>query len=60
MKLEEVFDVIYCEGFDYAFAEYSSFTDVHNRKFHELREAFLKARKAFHTWLMEEGLNEDY
>ena len=33
------------EGFDYAFVDYSSFEEIKDTKFHELREAYLKARK---------------
>jgi hypothetical protein len=33
------------EGFDYAFIHYSSFEDIKDKKFHELRLAYIKAAK---------------
>lgn len=33
------------EGFDYAFRHYSSFPNIDDKKFHELREAYIKAAK---------------
>lgn len=33
------------EGFDYAFVHYTDFKNIKDEKFHELREAFLKARQ---------------
>ncbi|GAB1672258.1 hypothetical protein [Mannheimia haemolytica] len=32
------------EGFEYAFVSYSSFKEIQDEKFHELRKAYLKAR----------------
>lgn len=31
------------EGFDYAFRHYSSFEEIKDKKFHELREKYKKA-----------------
>lgn len=31
------------EGFDYAFMSYSDFKDIKDEKFHQLREAYIKA-----------------
>ncbi len=36
---------IYSEGFDYAIIYYSTWTDIKDKKFHELREKFTIARK---------------
>jgi len=33
------------EGFDYGFANYSSFDEIKDKEFHELREKYLEARE---------------
>jgi hypothetical protein len=43
--LEYVQTVVECEGFDYAFNSYSSFSEIKDVEFHRLREAFLAARQ---------------
>ena len=40
----EVEAIVGVEGFDYAFVHYSSFDNIKDKKFHELREAFVAAR----------------
>lgn len=40
-----------CEGFDYAFRSYSSFKDVNDARFHELREAYVKAADALAAYV---------
>lgn len=44
--LQYVRDCIECEGFDYAFVDYSHFQEVKDVEFHRLRQAYLDARKA--------------
>lgn len=40
-----VLEAIESDGFDYAFVSYSNFEEVKDEKFHQLREAYLAARK---------------
>ena len=54
-SMENVLVIISCEGFDYAFHEYTSFDDVKNEEFHILREAFCDSRKALITYLEQFG-----
>lgn len=42
-ELGEVIDAVEFEGFDYAFRHWSSFKDVKDKRFHELRDAYVKA-----------------
>ncbi len=53
--IEDVLSVIESEGFDYTFADYSSFEDVDDDEFHELREGFLNARKRLVRFLQRFG-----
>jgi hypothetical protein len=39
------------EGFDYAFIHYSSFEDIKDKKFHELRLAYIKATKELSDYI---------
>jgi hypothetical protein len=39
------------DGFDYTFIHYSSFEDINDEKFHELREAFLKSREELRKYI---------
>lgn len=41
--MQYVRDTIENEGFDYAFRHYSHFEEIEDKKFHELREAYVKA-----------------
>jgi hypothetical protein len=43
--LDFIHDVLDHESFDYAFYRYSAYKEIKNKKFHDLREAYLKARK---------------
>lgn len=42
---EYVASTVDSEGFDYAFVDYSDFKDIEDEKFHELRKAYIEARK---------------
>jgi len=42
--LDYIRETVECEGFDYAFVNYSHFEEVKDEEFHKLREAFLEAR----------------
>jgi hypothetical protein len=39
------------EGFDYAFIHYSNYEDIKDKKFHELRSAYIKAAKDLSDYL---------
>jgi len=52
---EEVLDVVDNEGFDYAFVNHSSFTEIKDEKFHELREEYIEAHKKLAAYI---GLEE--
>lgn len=39
-----VCDCVNNEGFDYAFIDYSNFPEIKDKKFHELRQAYIEAR----------------
>ncbi len=39
------------EGFDYCFRNYSAFKEVKDKKFHDLRKAYLKAAETFEKYL---------
>lgn len=47
----EVCDAIESEGFDYAFTCYSLFSHIKDKKFHELRQAYLDATRALEDYL---------
>jgi hypothetical protein len=51
---EHVNDCIENEGFDYCFVNYSSFTQIKDKKFHELREAYLKAYEDLEKYVADE------
>lgn len=48
------------EGFDGAFVHYSDFSEIEDEKFHELRQAYIKAHNdlnayiGYEDWLYEE------
>lgn len=46
-----VCNVIDNEGFDYAFRFYSDFSEIKDKKFHELREAYLTAAKELSEYI---------
>jgi len=39
------------EGFDYCFVNYSSFDNIKDKKFHELREAYIAAHNALAEYI---------
>lgn len=39
------------EGFDYAFTSYSTFEKIKDKKFHELREAYVAAQEALANYI---------
>lgn len=57
MTLEDVADIVELEGFDYAFRYYSTFSEVKDKKFHKLREAYIKAAQDLEDYLPQ--LDED-
>lgn len=61
MTQEEKKEVCYRigdEGIDYTFRNYSSFTHIQDKKFHELREAFVKAAQELETYVDYDCNNE--
>ncbi|MEK9180273.1 MAG: hypothetical protein AAB897_02580 [Patescibacteria group bacterium] len=48
---QEIRETIESEGFDYAFTAYSDFDEVKDPKFHQLRQAYLAARKALAEYI---------
>jgi hypothetical protein len=63
-KLEDLQMVQYrmdAEGFDYCFRRYSSFEEIEDPKFHELRLAYIKAADAIEQYVEEQisKLEED-
>jgi len=45
-------DKIDNEGFDYCFRHYSSFPEIKDKKFHELRKAYIAASEALEKHLL--------
>lgn len=43
---EFVSGIVDNEGFDYAFTRYSDFSEIKDKKFHELRKAYCDAQEA--------------
>ncbi len=41
------------EGFDYCFCSYSDFEEVKDKKFHKLREAYIKAKDDLEEYLLK-------
>jgi hypothetical protein len=59
-KLEDLQMVQYrmdAEGFDYCFRRYSSFEEIEDPKFHELRLAYINAAAAIEQYV-EEQINK--
>jgi hypothetical protein len=50
----EVNNAIDNEGFEYAFVSYSNFPNIKDRKFHELREAYLDAYRRLKEYVGNE------
>lgn len=53
-------DCIMSEGFDYTFIHYSSFDDIKDDQFHELRKAYADAQEKLQEYLVEQGIELDY
>lgn len=49
--LRKLKDTVEWEGFDYAFAHYSSYDYIKDKEFHKLREKFLAARQELIEYL---------
>jgi hypothetical protein len=49
--MEQVMPTVDSEGFDYAFCSYSSFKEIKDVKFHELREEYVKAAQALKDYI---------
>ena len=41
------------EGFDYCFLHYSSFQNIADEKFHQLRKNYINAHKELETYLLD-------
>ena len=50
---ESVLAIINAEGFDSAFNHYSSYRDINDTKFHDLRRAYIAASKELKEYLEE-------
>lgn len=53
-SLEYVVACIDYEGFDYTFMHYDTFKKVEDKRFHNLRKAYLEARKNLANYLKEQ------
>lgn len=47
------------EGFHYCFAHYSRWPEIKDEKFHQLREAYLKAAEELKKYVIEKAGEED-
>src|SRR5579863_3880705 len=47
----DVLDVIECEGFDYGLRHYTSFKEIKDKKFHQLRKAYIAAADALEKYI---------
>lgn len=50
---ESVLSIVSAEGFDPAFSHLSSYRDISDKRFHELRKAYLHAREELYNYLNE-------
>ncbi len=50
-EFEYVKDTIDNEGFDYAFVDYSDFSEIEDEKFHSLRKAYVKAAEELREYV---------
>ena len=46
------------EGFDYNFVDYSDWTNIKDKKFHKLREAYVKAQAALADYIDLKNFDE--
>ena len=53
--IEDIVGCIESEGFDYTFTDYSSFEDVDDDEFQELREGYLTHRKRLVRFMERAG-----
>lgn len=53
---DNIRDTVEAEGFDYAFRCYSGFSEVTDRRFHELRIAYVKAAEELSNYCGLEDL----
>jgi len=53
LDAESVLAIISAEGFDNAFNHYSSYRDIDDTKFHDLRKAYIAASKELKEYLEE-------
>jgi len=53
VEIERLLDCIGQEGFNYCFNNYSSFKDVNDDEFHELRNKMLEAQKKFKIYIKD-------
>lgn len=51
VERQYVRDIIANEGFEYAFIDYSSFTEIEDDEFHQLRLAYIEASKALEDYI---------
>lgn len=52
---EEIMPIVDNEGFDYAFCDYSSFEEIEDEKFHELRKKYIEITEELKEYI---GFNE--
>jgi hypothetical protein len=50
-EANEVLSIIYCEGYNYSFAEYSDFEEIKDEEFHKLRKDYVKAQEKLENYL---------
>ena len=50
---ESVMAIITAEGFDHAFNHYSTYKDINDTKFHDLRKAYIAASKELMDYIAE-------
>lgn len=56
---EYVHEVMFHEGFDYAFCYYETFEQVKDTKFHKLREAYIKAKEKLEQYVLDKSTIDD-
>lgn len=54
---QQVWDTVDQEGFDYSFRGYSSFDEIKDAKFHQLRKAYVEAANALEEYVRPEEEN---
>lgn len=56
---EKVMQRIEQEGFDYCFVNYSSFKEIKDVKFHELRKKYLRAQEELEAYVKPDYFDGD-